>query len=204
MDQAQYVQRIDWARKGVVAYLIFFGVSVVIGFVQGFMQGFSGVAQSSSSSISLLTFILQLLIAVAAFAYFAGFWTMAAKYRQKSVKVGSGILLVVIIVTVFAQAVLMVMESAPPAATVGASLGFLAGVFGALWVMAAGYIALGVGLKKLEAAAGSRARSIGNLFFWSGIAAATIIGAPVALVLWFIAYIMSYRLFSEELARARA
>ena len=199
MDQT-YIKKITWARNAVWPMII---LSAVLG-VAGFIQGFSGVVKPPLA-MQVALWGVQLLSVAAIIIYLMGFWAIAKRYNQRKLTGGVGTLLAVTIVGLVVGPVLsyFVSQQTPEAMSIGIAFFMLAYFIAVLVAMGVGYILLGLGLKKLDAQLGPRSRTMGNLFLASGICTLTLIGIFPALILWIIAYIMSYFLFSEELARAQ-
>lgn len=197
--EKDYTRTIEWARKGLAAYLIL--LVAVIG--EGIMEFALDVKNSIPFSIAGL--VLLACTSAAFIVYYRGYWAVAGKYHQQALRVGAGMLIVLTIIS-FTLQLFVTFESfnqeVAGKPSVATGVGFLIGGLTLIWAMSAAYIVFGIGLKKLSSAVGDRAKTLGNLFFWSGISTAVIIGIPVALVLWIITYFMSFKFFSEELKKA--
>ncbi|MEK7554840.1 MAG: hypothetical protein AAB518_02560 [Patescibacteria group bacterium] len=183
-----------------MTYLILLVATIGVGIIEFAL----GVKNSVSFSIAGL--VLLACTSTALILYKRGFWVIAGKYRQQALQTGTGMLIVLIIVS-FALQLLVTFKSFNQESVVepnvGVGVGMLLGGLAIIWLMAAAYIVFGIGLKKLSATMGDRAKTLGNLFFWSGIATAVIIGIPVALILWIVAYFLSFKFFKEELDRTK-
>lgn len=164
-----------------------------------------GVAEPSFA-IQAFVWLVQLLGMAAVVVYLMGFWAMGKRYNERAVQRGAGTLIVVIIVGLVIGSTLSFFmqnqDTQSPSTVVAISQ--IAYLIFIVVVMGLGYLFLGKGLKRLASELGPRSRTIGNLFFASGICTFTVIGIIGALVLWIIAYCMSFKLFAEELARAAA
>jgi len=191
MDTNVYIKRITWARNVIIPVIVL----TIISFVGGLTAGFLGLGDAAS--IQWLLSAINILSTAAWVVYIMGYWAMAERYGVKLIKKGIGLAIVgTVVVVVFSSFIQLIMQDTSIFGIISLLLGL-----GAFWLAAAGYMVLGSGLKKLESSVGSRARTLGGLVLWVGISLATIIFIPVTAILSIVTYIVSWKLFTEEIKK---